>query len=222
MQWIKQIRRDNWEPTSYTCICSEHFEKTCYIEAEGKINRLNKNAVPTIFPKFPSYLQVKKSAPRRPLNRLDNNQDQPTEKKIKMEASPVCTLEVVKKDHNYVLPSPPKLKLWLDQEKAKNEELQKKLQNRDKTIRRLETTASNLIDIVVHLKKRHLLQENAFDVLKKAASDVPSEIFNRFQKNLNTNSITKEAFPETLKKFAMTLHFHSPKAYRYVTYLNLF
>jgi hypothetical protein len=77
---------------------------------------------------------------------------------------------------------------------------------------------STLADIVIQLKNRRLLGENAYEVLKKAASNVPFELVERLRKKLTTHD-TREKYPQSLKDFAMTLNFHSPKAYRFV---NLF
>lgn len=56
-QWIKNVRKDdNWRPTQYTRICSEHFEESCFREGyERRI--LHSHAVPTIFPKQPTSCQ---------------------------------------------------------------------------------------------------------------------------------------------------------------------
>lgn len=67
-QWIKAVRRDNWMPTSYSFICSEHFLSSDYQLRPGAAKKLLKDcAVPSIF-KFPDHL-IKKDNPRRILKR---------------------------------------------------------------------------------------------------------------------------------------------------------
>ena len=66
-KWIKAIRRENWQPTHYSFICSVHFEDSCFVVRPGKIGRhLYEHAVPSIF-NFPDDLQKKKI--RKPMKR---------------------------------------------------------------------------------------------------------------------------------------------------------
>ena len=57
-KWIQAVRRVNFEPTSGSCICSEHFLPSDY-RTETHLTRklLKDNAVPSVFPSFPSHLQ---------------------------------------------------------------------------------------------------------------------------------------------------------------------
>ena len=55
-QWITAVRRKNWSPSKTSCLCSEHFERSCFIE-EKTNHRLHINAVPSVFPQFPKHLQ---------------------------------------------------------------------------------------------------------------------------------------------------------------------
>ena len=126
----------------------------------------------------------------------------------------VTPAEAFQNDHAYCA-SPKKLKLKLDGEKARNEELQKKLRTCQRRNQRLKEQVGSLEEVLARLKKRHFLGENAIEVLKKCASEVPSELFSRLHKKLSGKS-AREAYPLTLKNFALTLHFYSPKAYRYV------
>ena len=53
---LELLERKNWYPSKTGCLCSEHFNKSCFIE--GKTNhRLHKNAVLSVFPQFPKQLQ---------------------------------------------------------------------------------------------------------------------------------------------------------------------
>ena len=66
-QWIRTVRRKNWSPSKTSCLHSEHFDRSCFIE--GKTNcRLHKNAVPSVFPQFPKHLQksdFKRKSPKK-------------------------------------------------------------------------------------------------------------------------------------------------------------
>ncbi|XP_048001912.1 THAP domain-containing protein 5-like [Leguminivora glycinivorella] len=57
-QWIKNLKRPDWTPSSFSRVCSAHFEKSCYVSGH-KVNTLHTNAVPTIFPSHPFTSQPK-------------------------------------------------------------------------------------------------------------------------------------------------------------------
>ncbi|KAJ8945216.1 hypothetical protein NQ314_009285, partial [Rhamnusium bicolor] len=67
-EWIKAIRRDNWQPMKFSKLYSDHFLTSDYEDIGEKIyRRLKDSAIPSVF-KFPQHLQ-KKIAPRRVLKR---------------------------------------------------------------------------------------------------------------------------------------------------------
>uniref|UniRef100_A0A8C0VKH2 THAP-type domain-containing protein n=1 Tax=Cyanistes caeruleus TaxID=156563 RepID=A0A8C0VKH2_CYACU len=50
IQWLKAVQRDNWTPTKYSFLCSEHFTKDSFSKRlEDKHRLLKPTAVPTIF-----------------------------------------------------------------------------------------------------------------------------------------------------------------------------
>lgn len=50
IQWLKAVQRDNWIPTKYSFLCSEHFTKDSFSKRLEDQHRLLKpTAVPTIF-----------------------------------------------------------------------------------------------------------------------------------------------------------------------------
>ncbi|XP_015990637.1 peroxynitrite isomerase THAP4 isoform X3 [Rousettus aegyptiacus] len=50
MQWLKAVQRDNWTPTKYSFLCSEHFTKDSFSRRLEDQHRLLKpTAVPSIF-----------------------------------------------------------------------------------------------------------------------------------------------------------------------------
>ncbi|ELR52260.1 THAP domain-containing protein 4, partial [Bos mutus] len=50
MQWLKAVQRDNWTPTKYSFLCSEHFTKDSFSKRLEDQHRLLKpTAVPSIF-----------------------------------------------------------------------------------------------------------------------------------------------------------------------------
>lgn len=50
IQWLKAVQRDNWTPTKYSFLCSEHFTKDSFSKRLEDQHRLLKpTAVPSIF-----------------------------------------------------------------------------------------------------------------------------------------------------------------------------
>ena len=215
-EWMQALRWNNWEPSQYTTVCSEHFTPDSY-EPGLKIQRLKKNAVPSIFPTFPSYLQTQPTTSRRALKRLESEKaaHEPCTKKPKVEPylSPSLIVEI---DHSYCKPKAEVLEVLLEQEISKNELLKRKLHNAKQSKRKLQQNWKDLLEVVTQLKTRNLVGEKAFEVLKQAASQVPFELVQRLQKKVTQTIPHNEKYPEELKSFALTLHFYSPKAYRFV------
>ncbi|KAM9085354.1 peroxynitrite isomerase THAP4 isoform 3-T6 [Megaptera novaeangliae] len=59
IQWLKAVQRDNWTPTKYSFLCSEHFTKDSFSKRLEDQHRLLKpTAVPSIF-----HLAEKKRGP---------------------------------------------------------------------------------------------------------------------------------------------------------------
>ena len=66
--WIKAVSRDQWEVSSVSRLCSDHFIESDFIEHPGH-RYLKNTAVPSVFKEFPSYKQKelqKAVAPKRP------------------------------------------------------------------------------------------------------------------------------------------------------------
>ncbi|KAK4876049.1 hypothetical protein RN001_012471 [Aquatica leii] len=57
-RWLNAIKRENFIPTKYSKICSDHFLLSDYLERPGACKRyLKPDAVPSVFYAFPSHLQ---------------------------------------------------------------------------------------------------------------------------------------------------------------------
>ncbi|KAL5239163.1 hypothetical protein ACI65C_006573 [Semiaphis heraclei] len=65
--WVNTIRRENFNPTQWSRICSVHFTENDFMIRPGADRPLLKiNAVPFVFPSFPTYYQSKNKKPRKP------------------------------------------------------------------------------------------------------------------------------------------------------------
>lgn len=66
-----------------------------------------------------------------------------------------------------------------------------------------------------------MVSSSAFDQLEKTLAGIPFALMKRMLQNISSSSKSTAKFPEELRKFALTLHFYSPKRYEYVRTFNL-
>ena len=136
-------------------------------------------------------------------------------KRLHENAKPCLTSELqanfVKLDHSYALPGNIKERLKKSDNLA--EMYAKRLYESNRAKRKLEGKIQDLETVLFSCKEKYNISDESLDVLKRAASEVPSELLTRAVKKIKC-SYTPNYSP-VLKKFALTLHLHSPAAYRY-------
>lgn len=71
-KWVDALKRKNFKPSQSSRICSVHFTEQDYqLRPDAHRPLLKENAVPSIFPSFPSYYQKEKKRPRKqPASRI--------------------------------------------------------------------------------------------------------------------------------------------------------
>ena len=113
-------------------------------------------------------------------------------------------------DHTYtIFQSPRAIKRKASATEEKLCAARKKLRLNLQMTRRLKARVASLKNLIEVLQNKHLISSECASLLC-GLDDVPREIFQRLQNRKKT------VFSETLKQFATTLHFYSPKAYDYV------
>jgi len=66
-KWISAIKRKKFKASQWSRICSVHFTEHDYqVRPDAHRLLLKDNAVPSVFPSFPSYLQTPIKIPRKP------------------------------------------------------------------------------------------------------------------------------------------------------------
>ncbi|KAJ8286843.1 hypothetical protein GJAV_G00043940 [Gymnothorax javanicus] len=198
--WVRAIKRIDavtkklWVPSKYDVLCSEHFrEDDFYTSKHRHLKMLKKTAVPSVF----SWKPERNSRPVS--SRLSAAS---LESPVEPAASDACaSVEVVTVDHSYAC-DPDTLKQKYQDTLQKLEEVRTKLHHS----RRREKRAKVCIDkILQELAEQRKLSEDAQQMLE-AYKDIPVELFKR----------PAHKYSGDQKRFATTMHFHSPKAYGFL------
>lgn len=195
---------------------------------------LKPDAVPSVFSKLPQHLQPKQTVRRQLKRRLSitDTSTPPTKisKEQENESLPSCSVDEPFEDEQSVDeqslnessvdksstiltrtfctqttqtdPSPTRLRL-----KKKVKVLQQKVRRQIKKV-------SNLKELLKELRKKMLVDEARADILSQHFDGMSKELFEN-QKNNKNRKATGKRYSREIKKFALTLHFFSPRAYNY-------
>jgi len=105
-------------------------------------------------------------------------------------------------------------------EKLRN--VQQKLALLKRQTKYKEITLSTKIQVLLNtMKKMNILNNNSYEILKDQFGHMSVELFKNESKNKNKSIYARRFSPE-VKKFALTLHYCSPKAYDYYRLACLF
>lgn len=106
------------------------------------------------------------------------------------------------------------LKRKVEALEEKNKELTQQVKNKKKKEDRAQRRILNMKEVIEDFKSSKYIEQNTtiFDQF----GSIPSEVFKRMQNNALRGNISKDKYPPELRCFALTLHFYSPAAYKYV------
>uniref|UniRef100_A0A3B3BY40 THAP domain-containing protein 1 n=1 Tax=Oryzias melastigma TaxID=30732 RepID=A0A3B3BY40_ORYME len=48
-EWMVRVRREDFTPSKTSRVCSRHFQKGDFVNNPGKLRKLKKGAIPTLF-----------------------------------------------------------------------------------------------------------------------------------------------------------------------------
>ena len=162
-----------------------------------KIKYLKKDAVPSVF-NFPDHLKKKVAPPRSvPKIIIQSSSVEP----------PIPSSKQPRLDHNYATKSSPRKAKKLYQEKLKKMNLIIKNLWR-KNIRKQKTIGA----LVAKLKQYRILSEESGNSFLENFGHM--SLFKNEVKNINRSS--GSSYSNEIKEFAISLHFYSPRAYRFV------
>ncbi|GLV43869.1 hypothetical protein CBL_11551 [Carabus blaptoides fortunei] len=235
-QWITAVRRENWQPSNISRICSVHFKEDDFDKTSLSSIRLRDFAVPSIFPAFPFYLQ-KSAKPRRVLKKrspqvnLQSTSSTTTGNIEDVQATPNFMDEHITDNLQtfsgsvYNI-SATELNVSGSKIPVANETIDNKCfcyeENRIcsqiRTLQRAQSrnrkTIKSMKLLLKELRNNRYLDEDNYETLR----NIPT-----FQQQILTRQLQgKKKLPKTrkyeaeIRSFALTLHYYSPAAYEYV------
>lgn len=125
-------------------------------------------------------------------------------------------------DHSYKVPNQKVLKRKLDKATQVLQTYKKRINTLQKSNQRKKLKCQTLLDVIKGLKEKCLISENVFEKLSSDGAKIPFELLQRLQNSKSNEVISRKEYSIELKRFALTLHFYSPKAYNYVRESFLF
>jgi len=223
-QWTAAIKRDKWAPKTSDYICSAHFTDNCFRKYVTQV-RLREDAVPTVFD-FPPHLVKPATTPRREILKFDV-----TNATIPSTSTPVTSEQQTSQDssdsdqikakavlqqHNYaLLRSPRAVKRKLEEQLSYTQRMHEVAVKRLKVVRRSlfrqKKRLSNMKSVIDELKQRKDINAEAVSLIERCFGHIPAEML---RQTLYTSK--NDAYSDTVRSFALTLHFYSPQAYDFV------
>jgi len=198
--WVIAVKRENFKPTNNSYLCSKHFAENDYVHSSADLNpRLKFKAVPSIFD-FPDHLKKLPPKTRKPPAKRDY---------------PIEPIEIEHPEPNppqELSPPAKKAKITISPTKTK---LKKKIKTLQQKLRRKETKIQSLSDAIKTLQEKKLLTEDCGTIIERHFSGITKEIITSELKN-NTKKSKGKRYSDEVKKFALTLHFYSPRAYEFL------
>ncbi|XP_077409833.1 2-oxo-4-hydroxy-4-carboxy-5-ureidoimidazoline decarboxylase isoform X2 [Vanacampus margaritifer] len=190
-RWEKAVRRGGFNSNTSTMLCSEHFRPEDF-DRTGQTVRLRVGTVPVCCYKPPDN-----TAPR--MSQTSQKAREPLPVEPPQPAPTPAPLPTV--DHAYAS-TPNELRVKLTEALARVESLEREKRNARDRERRVRNTVSCLLE---DLEVKKILNDELKERLD-IYSDLPVHLLSK-----QSHQYTKEQ-----KDFAVTLHFHGPKAYSYL------
>lgn len=226
------MKRKQFTPTIYSKICSEHFLSSDILDRPGTYKKhLKSDAVPTIFPAMPSYYQPIPKKPRRTIQRIvpqevhtvrienhqlmssTNDNNRVVENRVENVTSTYIENQNIKIDKSVQTEEKPLHHTVIA--------LRRKVKVLQQKVRRQQLRISNLKDLTRSLKKKGFVDDSVENLLLDQFDGMTLELFKNQLKNSKKLSHGRR-YTDEFKKFALTLHYNSPKAYNFCRYIHAF
>ncbi|XP_028438376.1 THAP domain-containing protein 6-like [Perca flavescens] len=199
-KWEVAMRREGFTATCSSVLCSHHFKEEDF-DRTGQIVRLRDGVIPSVF-SFPVHLQrLEKGRATSTSRRAEESLSVASQDSQEMSTS--HPQPQANDDHGYALPaSPTALKTRLNEALARVESLEQDKKNAMAREKRAQTTVKSLLG---DLREKNLINEELQEKLE-------------FYSDLQIDLMAKQCheYTKDYREFALTLHLHGPKAYKYL------
>lgn len=228
-KWTECTGRINWHPSRHSRICSRHFEASC-IRQKLNSTHLNPHSIPTLF------IQVQPALDQPSTSKCDTlgvdvqakdylldgssitdshgHLSLPLEVAMEVEIESTMTQEILPIVAAPELEMTPRKKKLISKLKKKtilSDNRRKKLAALRSKTWRLQKKTAEQSTIIEELKTRSLINQEAADLLSSI------DATNRdFLKRFLCKNIAERKYSPELRKFALSLHYISSKAYSFV------
>ncbi|KAM3869961.1 THAP domain-containing protein 6-like [Diretmus argenteus] len=199
-KWEVALKREGFTASGSSVLCSQHFKPGDF-DRTGQTVRLRDGVIPSVF-SFPVRLQrLEKGRATSTSRRAEESpsvasHDPP-------EAATSHPQPQPNDDHGYALPaSPAALRTRLYEALARVESLEREKKNAMAREKRAKTTVNSLLG---DLRENNLINEELKEKL---------ELYSDLQVDLMAKQ--GHEYTKDYREFALTLHLHGPKAYRYL------
>ncbi|XP_023805937.1 uncharacterized protein LOC111946626 [Oryzias latipes] len=98
-EWIVRVRREDFTPSKTSRVCSRHFQKGDFVNNPGKLRKLKKGAIPTLF----SWNDFQIPAPRASVWERRPRPDSPPPPVHDINSEEEMELDTLAPDHDYCI-----------------------------------------------------------------------------------------------------------------------
>ncbi|XP_046886576.1 THAP domain-containing protein 6-like isoform X2 [Hypomesus transpacificus] len=199
-KWEVALRREGFTASDSSVLCSQHFKQGDF-DRTGQIIRLRDGVIPSVF-SFSVHLQrLEKGRTTSTSRRAEESMSVASQDAQETATSPPQPQP--NDDHGYALPaSPTAVKTRLNEALARLESLEREKKNAMAREKRAKTTVTSLLG---DLRKKNLINEELKEKLE-------------FYSDLQIDLMAKQGhgYTKDYREFALMLHLHGPKAYKYL------
>ena len=185
-------------------LCDQHFTPDCYVFPGSK--KLKEDAIPSVFVSSSTNESPKKQ------RKVPTERTAPFAKKPKLDVDAVVTnIRDPTQDEISSSPTKDDLKKQIEDKDVKIHELKRKVKSLQRAVQRDKQKVSKRDNIIEDLRQQNLVSSSVANVLEENFSGVSFNV-------LMNHFVNKDRKPQghrhndEAKKFAMTLHFYSPRA----------
>lgn len=211
--WERFVNQNNsptapWKATTASRICSDHFHNTDYIIPPSKHGtcRIKKYARPS----KPIDLVT-------PATNSINDKENTNDANSTPTSFPPTDSVVFPSELDPDLPPPAKIRRvdTMDERHEMQKKLKQKVKNLQQQLRRAKQKAKTMDDVITKLKQEKIINAKEAEAMHSSFENTQLHFLYNFRDNMKAAPSARR-YTDEIKEFALTLHYYSPRAYKYV------